>query len=145
MYWRFYWSRDAISQVSPFTRSSVTDHSVHWLLRVKSFVVSTGSAALKFIRFQIICWFVSEAYINVANSIWHSHSSVAVCLFEPWNPITHYLKIHTFAVYCENITKLGRTHMHTFRVCFCVFMCVWVYILCAQNVEIFHYIASRTK
>ena len=45
---KFYRSRDIIGQVSPFARSSVTDRSVHWLLRVKPFVMSNGSDAVKF-------------------------------------------------------------------------------------------------
>jgi len=129
----FYWSRDIIGQVSPFTRSSVTDRSVHWLLRVKSFVMWTGSAAVEFIRFQIISWFVSETCLNAVNSIRHSHCSVAVCAFEPWNPITHYLKIHIFTVYCDIHTKNTHTCIHCARararVCVCVCVCVWTFCL----------------
>jgi hypothetical protein len=133
-YWRFYWSRDIIGQMSPFTRSSVTDRSVHCLLRVKSFVVWTGSAAVKFVRFQMISWFVSETCLNVVNPIRHSHCSVAVCPFEAWNPITHYFKIHIVAVYCEIHTK--NTHTHAYILCVCVRACL--NIRCAQNAKIFN-------
>ena len=140
MLWRFYWSRDIIGQVSSFTRSSVTDRSVHWLLWVKSFVVWSGSAAVKFIRFQIISWFVSGTCLNVVNSIRHSHCTVAVCPFVAWNPITHYLKIHIFAVYCEIHTKKIHTCIHF--VCVCV--CVCEYSVCSKCKD-FQYKSSRTK
>ena len=138
--WKFYWSRDIIGQVSPFTRSSVTVRIVHWLRRVKSFVVWTGSPAMKFIRCQIISWFVNETCLNVVNSIRHSHCSVAACPFEAWNPITHYLKIHIFAVYCEIRTKNTNTHAYISCVC----ACVCEHFVCTKCKD-FQYKSSRTK